>query len=218
MQSIPVFLNDYGEIVLEIDRLIKADRESLNSIAPQRGNKSASNPVTGAQPSVCQMLAQAAAGRESKPKPTLWQTSPPIAPYTDSASGSPASRGSDQRQTRLFKTRFCSYGLDCPYLAKGKCLYAHSKEEIRLRPPPPSGYRVPVVRASRSVAPDQSPTGSNESVWSLPESPVHATQRDSLLECGHSASLLDCLVSSDSIRSTMGGGSSSFSSLLGGAV
>lgn len=204
--------------MLEIDRLIKADRESLISIAPQRGTKSVSNTVTCTQPSVCQMLAQASAGRESKPQPTLWQTSPPTASYTDSASGSPTSRGSDQRQARLFKTRFCSYGLDCPYLAKGKCLYAHNKDEIRLRPPPPSGYRVPVVRASQSVAPDQSPTGSNESVWSLPESPVHAIQRDPLLECGHSASLLDCLVSTDSMRSTMGGGSSSFSSLLGGAV
>ena len=50
----------------------------------------------------------------------------------------------DPRTIRLFKTRFCSFGPECPYRLKGRCIYAHSKEEMRNRPPPPSGYpRLP---------------------------------------------------------------------------
>ena len=46
----------------------------------------------------------------------------------------------DLRQTRLFRTRFCSYGDKCPYWARGRCLYAHTQSEIRTRPPPPPQY------------------------------------------------------------------------------
>lgn len=197
MQSIPVFINDYGEIVLEIDRLIKADRASLNSDSSQRTSRSPINQVSCPQAtSVCQIIAPGAANREVKAKPSLWQAVPPMVAFTDSSSGSPSNRNADQRQARLFKTRFCSYGLDCPYLAKGKCLYAHNKDEIRLRPPPPCGYKVPNVKVSpnyeeKNFAPDQSPIGSNESVWSLPES-------QTLTASCESNSLLDCLVDSDS--------------------
>ena len=227
MQSIPVYLNDYGEIVLEIDRLIKADRASLSSNAPtHKGNPSLARTVSGPQPSsVCQMIAQVAASRETKPRPTLWQNSPPTLAYTLNDSESPCNRGSDQRQARLFKTRFCSYGLDCPYLAKGKCLYAHNKEEIRFRPPPPTGYRIPASRPSNSInhdvcgektiAPDQSPTGSHESVWSLPESPSSRLDVTPIVVPNNSTSLFDCLVTND-VRSTIGACSPSLSSILGG--
>ena len=46
----------------------------------------------------------------------------------------------DPRTIRLFKTRFCSFGPECPYRLKGRCIYAHTKEEMRNRPPPPSNY------------------------------------------------------------------------------
>jgi len=50
----------------------------------------------------------------------------------------------DPRTIRLYKTRFCSFGPDCPYRLKGRCIYAHSKDEMRSRPPPPTGYpRLP---------------------------------------------------------------------------
>ena len=50
----------------------------------------------------------------------------------------------DPRTIRLYKTRYCSFGPDCPYRLKGRCIYAHSKDEMRSRPPPPSGYpRLP---------------------------------------------------------------------------
>jgi len=52
----------------------------------------------------------------------------------------------DPRTIRLYKTRFCSFGPDCPYRLKGRCIYAHCKDEMRSRPPPPSGYpRLPQV-------------------------------------------------------------------------
>ena len=46
----------------------------------------------------------------------------------------------DQRSVRLYKTRFCQFGPNCPHLVKRRCLFAHHKDELRSRPPPPSGY------------------------------------------------------------------------------
>jgi hypothetical protein len=77
-------------------------------------------------------------------------------PETEDSSGQ-----KDMRQVRLFKTRFCSYGTDCPYLARGKCLYAHNKDEIRFRPPPPSSYK-------KSASPKAPTALGSESVWSVP--------------------------------------------------
>jgi hypothetical protein len=43
------------------------------------------------------------------------------------------------RNARLYKTRLCTFGEACPYLKRGRCLFAHCPEEIRSRPPPPHG-------------------------------------------------------------------------------
>lgn len=103
--------------------------------------------------------------------------------------GGDASGEKDMRQVRLFKTRFCSYGSDCPYLARGKCLYAHNKDEIRFRPPPPASYKVvptaqkpPAIKHALSLP---LPT-STASVWAPPDSKSSPTSSKSF-------SLLDFL-------------------------
>lgn len=227
-------MNDIGDFVLEIDKLIRSERSNL--VHPPLAHAQPSNPQTdcynqvtppiGSNPnSVIQHL------NNRKPTPTLWETSPPFQAYPEHMPESPNHRGQDMRQVRLFKTRFCSYGLECPYLAKGKCLYAHSKDEIRCRPPPPTkqGSNRSVNDSTdrgHSVYPDQSPTGSTESVWSLPDSPLQAPNVSSASREPNQEpnkrhpSLFDCLVGSEKAQlpyshsqPTMA--SSSLSSFLG---
>ena len=218
-------MSDYGDLVLEIDKLIRADRASLSVAMQAQFHQPASNTdcynqiipsQTGGNPVIHV--------QDRRPRPTLWSQLPSPLACAECPPGSPDNRGQDMRQVRLFKTRFCSYGLDCPYLAKGKCLYAHTKDEIRFRPPPPVGYKQPIVRSSSGSPahmarrdmhgrPDQSPVGSTESVWTLPESPkrMHGTAWENAVGCcynGNSpASLFDCLASkppNSRTRSTIG--------------
>jgi hypothetical protein len=210
MQQATPRLNDYGDLIIEIDKLIRADRSSLTYPAPPISHScnpqtDCYNQVTPASATVTNSVIQHLSAR--RPTPTLWDTLPPCQPtFANHIPESPSSRGQDMRQVRLFKTRFCSYGLECPYLAKGKCLYAHSKDEIRCRPPPPPVGQKSIARRtscgsmsphSTCSFPDQSPAGSNESVWSLPTSPNHGVW-GSAVGCSQlpepkMPSLFDCL-------------------------
>ena len=168
MQPESARFEDFGTFLLEIDRVVSNDREELSALsgsvyhAPCLPKLHTSHVSAGSGP------VQAAASRENRPQPSFWQTVPPKNASADLSPTSPGGTVQDSRQVRLFKTRFCSYGLDCPYLAKGKCLYAHNRDEIRLRPPPPSRMKVS-LRDEKDL--DKSPEGSNESVWTLPDSP-----------------------------------------------
>ena len=198
---------DYGDLILEIDKLIIADRASLSSQASESGHAggSARNSQTfthGAPSSFAQ--------REGKPKPTIWQQQLPIMIAPETPSSPDGRGGGDMRQVRLFKTRFCSYGLDCPYMTKGKCLYAHTKDEIRLRPPPPTVHKLPSSRSVVAILKDDQQAG-GDSVWTLPESPTsYSLPENSRRPARSVPSLLDCLAS-DASRVP------SVSSILGGA-
>jgi hypothetical protein len=177
MQEIPSRSNEYGDMILEIDKLIRSDRSSLMSSGP--AYSSACNSHSDCYKQVCpEQNIRPAPGQlasSKKPSPALWDMCPPTNPESNSWQDSPNQPGQDLRQVRLFKTRFCSYGMECPYLAKGKCLYAHSKEEIRLRPPPPSITSKGILQrpsngsmSPREFLPEPSHVGAN-SVWSIPE-------------------------------------------------
>jgi hypothetical protein len=88
-------------------------------------------------------------------------------------------------------------------MAKGKCLYAHNRDEIRLRPPPPTRLKI-ALRDDKDEANvaqasvDTSPVGSNESVWSLPDTPgplmSQSSSRESVdVSADMMQSLFDCL-------------------------
>ena len=208
MQSIPLRKSSFGEFVLEIDKLIKADREFLNFQSGNTAYGALGKSLGLHATSVALPPVQLSTYRDSRPQPTFWQHSPPAQSVTEISADSPSSKSQDTRQLRLFKTRFCSYGADCPYMAKGKCLYAHNKDEIRLRPPPPtkmkSAIRQVLLESSLrddsvvTMAPDHSPSGSNESVWTLPESPANVSRAWGSLDSDvpsteQLSSLFDCL-------------------------
>ena len=175
MQQVPSRLNDYGDLILELDKLIRTDRSSLinssaNPCTPYRGQVDCYTQVSSRPETRCNL-------HNPRPSPTLWETCPPFQQHDPiGIHDSPNARGGqDLRQVRLFKTRFCSYGMECPYLAKGKCLYAHSKEEIRCRPPPPSiANKLSAQRSvNGSLSPsklllDSSPIRAGDCVWSVP--------------------------------------------------
>lgn len=218
MQSIPLRKSCFGEFVLEIDKLIKADREFLKFQAGSTSQSPLSVKPSGLHASlVANPSVQLSNHRDSRPQPTFWQHSPPVNTIIEASADSPISKSQDTRQLRLFKTRFCSYGADCPYMAKGKCLYAHNKDEIRLRPPPPtkmkSSIRQVLLESSlrddsvATMAPDHSPSGSNESVWTLPESPANASRAWGSLDAEvplteQLSSLFDCLKPNAAIRNS----------------
>jgi hypothetical protein len=203
MQTGTSRVNDYGDFIIEIDKLVQADREELVILA---GNVYQA-PVlpklhtahVNAAPATTSLGGMV---REQRPQPVIWQNSTSNVQGGDISPNSAGLASNDSRQVRLFKTRFCSYGLECPYLAKGKCLYAHNKDEIRLRPPPPSRLRISLKdsreESSAAVGTDQSPAASNESVWTLPESPVHSIENDPAKDITwprleNVASLFECL-------------------------
>lgn len=151
-----------SDLILELDRLIRSDRSALvpSKIQSRRGmnegcytscHVSSSNDSFHGS-SQCQGSFDGFDDLKgiSRAGSNDWADASP-----DSSCGK-----DDMRQVRLFKTRFCQYGTDCPYLAKGTCLYAHSRDEVRFRPPPPKGYKAP------SVAGRPSFDSSRESVWS----------------------------------------------------
>jgi hypothetical protein len=82
----------------------------------------------------------------------------------------------DPRTIRLYKTRFCSFGIDCPYRIKGRCIYAHSKDEIRSRPPPPQGYAKDPRPRRSSMASSGSSTPSDYFGTSTSQSPMSTAQ------------------------------------------
>jgi hypothetical protein len=189
MQHSALRFNDYGEFILEIDRLVRSDREELVTLggsiyqAPILPRLNTAHVSAGGNAQT-----QPNSARESRPLPTFWQQASAPGVAADASPASSSDRCQDSRQIRLFKTRFCSYGMECPYLAKGKCLYAHNKDEIRLRPPPPTRLKVN-VRDSPIDAPDQSQNVISDSVWSLPESSVDSEAA----QLNEFASLFDCL-------------------------
>ena len=194
MQSNALRFNDYGEFILEIDRLVRSDRDELITLsgsvyqAPSLPRLHTAHVSAGGGGS-----SQQPPNRESRPQPSFWQQSGPSVSPMDSSPASSSGGVEDSRQVRLFKTRFCSYGMDCPYLAKGKCLYAHNKDEMRLRPPPPSRLKVSVHEQIRD-APEKSPMGGSDCVWTRPESTA-----DCEAQFNEFASLFDCLEPSPSI-------------------
>ena len=144
------------ELILELDKLIRSDRAKLapSRLSNNRRAEDGSYVLSGMSP--CSRSSVS----ETRPRPAgsdMFICAPRVA-ETDSFDASPSSsNGNDpMRQVRLFKTRFCQYGTDCPYLVKGTCLYAHNRDEVRLRPPPPKGYKpvpspVGVWRSSTSI-------------------------------------------------------------------
>jgi hypothetical protein len=185
MQHGALRFNDYGEFILELDRLVRSDRDELVSLggngyqAPILPRLNTAHVSAGGA-----VQTQSHALRDSRPQPTFWQQSSLLSGGQDASPASSSDNCQDSRQVRLFKTRFCSYGLECPYLAKGKCLYAHNKDEIRLRPPPPTRLKVSLRDSSK----DTSDPGASDSVWSLPESSGESESHLSEI-----ASLFDCL-------------------------
>ena len=167
--------SDYGNIIIEIDKLVRSDRDKLHGNVYTRDN---GGPITHQYGSLKHGLAVKSTNSielqldldQNQRKPLVhvggsatFQTS------LGSLIGEPEPRvecaaQKDMRQVRLFKTRFCSYGSDCPYLLRGKCLYAHNRDEIRFRPPPPASYKIPKQPLKTSVSPR-----SSKSVWALPE-------------------------------------------------
>lgn len=195
-------VSDFGEFVLEIDKLIEADRASLKLSSRNDSRSSVPAKSINSHASISSAgLPIATNFRDNRPQPTFWQQSPPPQTVVDDSETTCGENPNDTRQLRLFKTRFCSYGADCPYMAKGRCLYAHSKDEIRLRPPPPTKLKMSIRQVllaptlcNDSVltsAPDQSPCGSQDSVWTLPDSWDNCT--DSVPSTEQLSSLFDCL-------------------------
>jgi len=165
---------DYGDIILEIDKLVRRDRDELYGnawstiVAHNARNNSTLGKlsalgITNQHASGLSMNSNRSmncSGSDSSPRVSICslmgelELEDPNAPK-------------DMRQVRLFKTRFCSYGADCPYMARGKCLYAHNKDEIRFRPPPPTSYKKP--SPPTSILQTTPTVFSGESVWKIPE-------------------------------------------------
>lgn len=121
------------ELVLELDKLVRTERTKL--IQSNECNEKTANQTQGN----VRGLTVHQTGL-----PPVVRDSSGMAPSIRAIAGSsPGANPStcDLRQVRLFKTRFCQYGSDCPYLLKGTCLYAHNREEVRSRPPPPRNFR-----------------------------------------------------------------------------
>ena len=181
MEAIHQF-NDYGNIILEIDKLVRSDRDKLYGTTwtsdPNRSPTVSGHAVKQHNASLRpQPATDIPSGRNvNQPKHLIHLTnSSSFNGSLSSLIGEPepgveCAAPKDMRQVRLFKTRFCSYGSDCPYMLRGKCLYAHNRDEIRFRPPPPPGYNVP-SKPSTKTSPGYSPKASspNKSVWALPE-------------------------------------------------
>ena len=194
-------MSDYGELVLELDKLIRCEKSKLSQsfkCDTRRPTRENSSGGAGVSPFRCHTsMSDVIDIKTSFPEGSdSYQDR--TAGVLDSNGASPVA---DMRQARLFRTRFCQFGTDCPYFIKGTCLYAHNKDEMRLRPPPPKGYKAPGgspmsggVRHSlpgvSPTLPDRSRSGSAESLWSLPDSAEGFKQ-----PTVRSASLLDCLPS-----------------------
>ena len=178
MEAIHHF-NDCGNIILEIDKLVRRDRDQLHGNAWNRGPNG-----TSLIPHHAQKPGHGLKG----PTPTEFSLSrdTPLNPLlhvgtSSSFNGSLSSligepepgvecaAPKDMRQVRLFKTRFCSYGSDCPYMLRGKCLYAHNRDEIRFRPPPPPSYKMPKQSTKSSPVTSPKADSPSKSVWALPE-------------------------------------------------
>jgi len=173
--------NDYGNIILEIDKLVRSDRDKLyrNSL----GRENHGNPSSPRHAPKQASALKPPNPSEFPPAPEMMPVNPSthlISPLSfngclSSLIGEPEPgvecvASKDMRQVRLFKTRFCSYGSDCPYMLRGKCLYAHNRDEIRFRPPPPPSYKMS-SKPSNKTSPVSSPKGVSpiKSVWALPE-------------------------------------------------
>ena len=196
--------NDCGDIVLEIDKLIRADRDSLHgNVRPAHAIQNAKN-----QSTLGKLSALSSAGLPIPVTSVTSHTRAPKLPQSISRAGMSPTSGSygsdtspssvhNMRQARLFNTRFCSYGSDCPYLAKGTCLYAHNKEEVRFRPPPPDGYKNASLRAQQQLDDTKRTISLDlythqpqpETVWNLPQS---TTEPDWSVIFGASNSLYEC--------------------------
>jgi hypothetical protein len=186
METVERF-RDYGNIILEIDKLVRNDRDLLYGNV--RSQTPRANCAITRKDTHYELLTKPGMTEEpctDSDAPifgtlTHRRTSGNLSGSLESLIGEPetpveSEAQKDMRQVRLFKTRFCSYGSECPYLMRGKCLYAHNRDEIRFRPPPPPSYKAATKKAGKS-SPVSTPRSvpinyacTSKSVWALPES------------------------------------------------
>ena len=182
MEAIHQF-SDYGNIIIEIDKLVRSDRDKLygntwtsDSNRVPTGSGHVPKHAPSPKPQTSTDISSTRNSVQHKPVIQLTGTTG-INGTLSSLIGEPetgveCAAPKDMRQVRLFKTRFCSYGSDCPYMLRGKCLYAHNRDEIRFRPPPPTGYNAPTkpsTKTSPTLSPKASDGSPTKSVWALPE-------------------------------------------------